>query len=221
MAQGTPRYYLYRHIRHDINSVFYVGVGTTSSNHLGFPSEYKRAYDKNRRSAYWKNIVNKTTYDVEILFETTDLITIKEKEREFISLYGRKDLGKGSLVNHNDGGVGLEGSKHTPEAKLKISQANIGRKPTMLGKTQTMEAKLKISLANQGKKLTAEQVKMLSIRNSGSNNHRAKLTDTDVIDIRSKYSSGKFTQTQLANMFGTDQGTISCIVRGKKWKHIF
>ena len=220
MAQGATTYYVYRHVRHDTNQVFYVGVGTATGIHVGFPSEYKRAYDKNRRSAYWKNITSKTNYDVEILFETTCLTTVKNKEREFIAFYGRKDIGKGSLANHNDGGAGLEGSKHTLDAREKIRKANIGRISAMKGKKHTDEARIKISLGNKGKKLTAKQVEMLSKRNSGINNNRAKLTDEQVKNIRNMYSSGMYTQIQLANQFDTDQGTISCIVRRKKWKHI-
>jgi hypothetical protein len=221
MAQGILKnYYLYRHIRLDTNEVFYIGVGTKNNKHLGFASEYKRAYDKNKRSKYWKNIVNKTNYTVEILFESTSLSFIYEKEREFISLYGRKDLKKGTLVNHNDGGQGLEGSKHTIETKQKISNSNKGRISGMLNKKHSEETKLKIKLGNIGKKLTLKQKETLSIANTGINNNRAKFTDDDIIEIRNKYLSGNFKQHELAKLFSTDQGTISSIVNRKKWKHI-
>jgi predicted XRE-type DNA-binding protein len=221
MAQGILKsYYLYRHVRLDTNEVFYIGVGTKNNKHLGFPSEYKRAYYKNNRSNHWKNIINKTNYNVEILFESDCLSIIYEKEREFIELYGRKDLNKGTLVNHNNGGGGLEDSKHTEEAKKKISESNKGRISAMLNKKHSEETKLKIGLANKGKKLTIKQKEILSISNSGMNNNKAKFTDDDIIKIRNNYSSGNFKQRELAKIFNTDQGTISSIVNHKKWKHI-
>jgi len=221
MAQEILKiYYLYRHIRLDTNEVFYIGIGTKNNKHLGFSSEYKRAYYKKGRTNHWKNIINKTNYNVEILFESDSLSIIYEKEREFIKLYGRKDLNKGTLVNHNNGGGGLEGSKHTEEAKKKISESNKGRISAMLNKKHSEETKFKIGLASKGKKLTIKQKEILSVANSGINNNRAKFTNDDIIKIRIEYSSGNFKQHELAKIFNTDQGTISSIINHKKWKHI-
>lgn len=93
--------YLYRHIRLDNNQVFYVGVGVKriSKNQI-----YYRAFDKKQRGVWWKNITNKTPYKVDILLESDDYEFILEKEKEFIKLYGRKDLGLGTLCNLNNGG---------------------------------------------------------------------------------------------------------------------
>jgi hypothetical protein len=91
--------YIYRHIRLDKNEPFYIGIGH-DNNFL-----YKRAYTKNSRNKYWKNIA-KLGYSVDILL---DGITWEEaciKEIEFIELYGRKDLGLGSLINLTNGGEG-------------------------------------------------------------------------------------------------------------------
>lgn len=88
--------YLYRHIRKDKNEVFYVGIGST----------IYRAYDFKRRSGFWKIIYNKTDIEVDILFDDLTNEEAREKEKEFIELYGRKDLGKGTLVNLTDGGDG-------------------------------------------------------------------------------------------------------------------
>ncbi len=96
-------YYLYRHIRLDTNEVFYIGLGTKLRNYS--PSnEYIRAYSKDYRNKFWRSVVNKTKYRVEIIIELDDYELINKKEIEFISLYRRRDTEKGTLCNLNDGG---------------------------------------------------------------------------------------------------------------------
>mgnify|MGYP001576961726 CR=1 FL=1 len=93
-------HYLYRHIRLDTNTPFYIGIGTVPTKKNGsWRTFYKRAFQDKRRNDIWTNIVNKTDYRVEIMLESNDYEFIKEKEIEFIALYGRKDLKKGSLAN--------------------------------------------------------------------------------------------------------------------------
>jgi len=86
--------YVYRHRRLDDNSIFYIGIG----------SRKDRAYTKNSRNNYWKNITNKTEYEVEIIADNLSNESAKELEIFLIKLYGRRDLGLGNLVNMTDGG---------------------------------------------------------------------------------------------------------------------
>ena len=131
--------YLYRHIRLDKNEVFYIGIGSDSEGY------YRRAKSNKYRNNHWNNVVNKTNYDIEILLDNLDKEKAIEKEKEFISLYGRNDLRKGTLVNMTDGGDGLKGFKHSDIAKEKISKYQ---------KTRTMsdETKNKISASKIGVK---------------------------------------------------------------------
>lgn len=94
----------------DKNEPFYIGIGTKPKKYRSFYEEYSRAFSK-QRSTFWKIIAEKSEYSVEILFESTDLKEIENKEKEFIDLYGRKDLNKGSLCNLTDGGLGMKGCK--------------------------------------------------------------------------------------------------------------
>lgn len=111
--------YLYRHIRLDNNEPFYIGIGTDS--------QYKRANNFYNRSNHWKNITNKTQYEVEIILDDLTWEEACQKEIEFIALYGRKDLNRGTLVNLTDGGEGFLGYKHTSNAKALISQKLTGK----------------------------------------------------------------------------------------------
>ena len=118
---------MYRHIRLDKNEPFYIGIGTKPINYELIPTYHKtiyhRAYTKTKsRSIHWKNIINKTNYIVQIIYESDCIIEIQEKEIEFISLYNS------SLCNLTSGGHGITSFKHSKEAKLKIRNANIGKK---------------------------------------------------------------------------------------------
>jgi hypothetical protein len=124
-------YYLYRHIRHDKNQVFYVGIGTLVSEELQkktgstFKAIHRRAYDRVKsRNQHWKNIVAITDFTVEIMLHTNDIELIAKKEIEFISLH------KKTLCNLTEGGLGITSYSHTAESKAKIAIAFSGKKLT-------------------------------------------------------------------------------------------
>ena len=97
------KYFLYRHIRLDKDEVFYIGIGSKRS--FDNPKRvYSRAYNKSARNIFWKRIVSKTEYEVEILLESDEFEFIKEMETELIKLYGKRCLHQGTLCNLRDGG---------------------------------------------------------------------------------------------------------------------
>jgi hypothetical protein len=147
--------YVYRHIRLDKNQPFYIGIGKDVS--------YKRAYDKTRRNNFWRNVVSKTDYCVEIIMDGLTWEQACEKEKEFISIYGRKDLGKGTLVNLTDGGEGGLGAIRDKEQMKRLAELNRGR-------VKSEETRRKISESNKGKKLTEEQKKKISDSMKGKQN---------------------------------------------------
>lgn len=140
--------YVYRHIRLDTNQVFYIGIGSAPY--------YKRAVSKRDRNIYWKRIVNKTDYKIEILFDEISIEEARIKEIEFIALYGRHNLGKGTLCNLTDGGEGNFGVIISEETRKKMSKAQMGNTKHLLRKTPQEEINKKISLANKGRLRTEE-----------------------------------------------------------------
>lgn len=102
----TDKFFIYRHVRHDKNEPFYIGKGTAWQTQVGYKWYYRRAYDTKLRNRIWKSIVSRTGYDVEIIFTSNDESIINEKEKEFISMYGRINKG-GCLCNLTDGGDGV------------------------------------------------------------------------------------------------------------------
>jgi hypothetical protein len=144
--------HIYRHIRIDKNEPFYVGIGLDD-----IP---KRAYEtKKRRSQWWNNIVNKYGYSVDILFENVTIDFAKEKEKEFISLYGRIDLGTGTLCNQTNGGDGMNGWKANAENKINMSKAAKIRGTSMLNNPEVIA---KRANSNRGKKRTPIQCERLA-----------------------------------------------------------
>jgi hypothetical protein len=155
---------VYRHIRLDKNEPFYIGIG----------SGLRRAFIKGGRSKYWNSIVSKTDYEVQILFDDLTWEEACEKEIELIALYGRKDLGLGTLVNMTDGGqYHLNLSE---ESRIKMRNSHLGKKQSeetkekknrlLRGRVKSEETRLNMSIAQKGrigKKHSEETKEKISI----------------------------------------------------------
>lgn len=84
---------VYQHIRLDTESVFYVGKGRR-----------RRPNDKYQRSDYWKNIVNKHGYRIEIVEDCLSEPEAYALESKLIKGYR---VGGGCEANFTDGGDGF------------------------------------------------------------------------------------------------------------------
>jgi HNH endonuclease len=54
----------------------------------------------------------------------------------------------------------------------------------------------------------------------GEKSGTPKLKNKDVLEIRSAYSTGKFTHSEIAKKYGVDRRTIGAIVLRRNWAHI-
>lgn len=54
----------------------------------------------------------------------------------------------------------------------------------------------------------------------GSNNINSKLTENDVKEIRTLYSTNKANQKELADKYNVTPSTIGSIVRNESWRHV-
>jgi hypothetical protein len=129
--------YLYRHIRLDKNEPFYIGISASDN--------LKRAYDVKplRRNRIFNGIVAKTECEVEILFDDLTWEQACEKEKEFIILYGRKDLKTGTLANMSGGGEGSFGVIVTEKKRRTAALINKGKKLSLEARKKNSEAKIK------------------------------------------------------------------------------
>lgn len=116
------KHFVYRHVRLDSNVPFYIGCGTNTVNFY-----FLRAFSK-KRNRQWHKVTSLTDYRVEILFTSDDQEEMFLKEKEFIALYGRVNMGTGTLVNLTDGGRENANSIVSQETKDHLSKINTGKK---------------------------------------------------------------------------------------------
>lgn len=140
--------YVYRHIRLDKNEPFYIGIGSGG---------YKRANSVRGRNKIWNGIVSRTDYEVEIMLDDLGWEEAREKEKEFISLYGRIDKNNGCLCNLTDGGDGTlgavawnKGKKLSENHINNLSKAQTGLKRSQESINKAIETK-KLTFSNKGK----------------------------------------------------------------------
>lgn len=112
-------HYVYFHRKSSDGSVFYVGIGNG-----------RRAYRKSRRSEIWNRFVNKYGLIVDIVDSNITIDEAKKLEIKYIKEFGRISNKTGCLVNLTDGGDGRYGYKCSEETKLKMSNAQMGKKHT-------------------------------------------------------------------------------------------
>lgn len=152
----TNIYFVYKHIRLDTNETFYIGKGKGG-----------RAFSTNNRNKYWHNIVNLSGYTVEIIKDNLlheDAIKI---EIELIKLYGRKDLGLGTLVNMTDGGEGKGAHIKTEKERNDISE-RMKNKKYWKGRRHSEVTKKVMSEKAKGRIMSEETRKKISIARTGS-----------------------------------------------------
>jgi len=98
----------------DTNNFFYIGIGTKYNHN----KDYNRAKSKgSQRNSIWRSIVEKTDYNIIILFESDDYNFIKQKEIELISNYGQIIKNNGTLCNLTNGGDGVLGLRDKNKIK--------------------------------------------------------------------------------------------------------
>lgn len=206
--------YVYQHIRLDTNEIFYIGISRGK--------KYNRANLKVRRNPYWTNIINKTNYKVEIIYDDISWEEACIIEKRLIAKYGRKDNNTGILSNMTDGGEGKVNVVYTEEQKEKL-------KNQFKNLERTDEWKNNIKIAKTGTKHSKETKKKISQSNKGkhTNNHlkesaikRRKFTDDEILFIRESIKNKTKTRKELMLKFSLTEQRICDIIKGRVYKHL-
>lgn len=105
------KYYVYIHINSITSQPFYVGKG-----------EGYRSKRRSGRSKDWNDIVSKYGYVIKIIESGLSEIESIQREKHYISLYGRIDNKTGILINKTSGGnYGTSGRVVTNDERRRIS----------------------------------------------------------------------------------------------------
>ena len=193
-------YCVYIHRKSNGGEVFYVGIGLL-----------KRPYDLKRRNKFWRYVVDKHGHEIEVLHEGLSWESARDIEIQLIEEHGRRDLGKGTLVNLTDGGEGAHGVIQSNDTKEKRSDSlkeyySNGNNSPMLGKHHSNESKRKMSDKNKK-------------THYGENHPRSKLSKGDIEYIRENYIRGDkvYGVIGMSKRFGLSKGQVSKIINRKKW----
>jgi hypothetical protein len=183
--------YVYRHIRQDKNEPFYIGIGSDN--------DYKRAYWKFRNNRIWNSIINKTQYEIEIIIDNLTWDEACIKEREFIKLYGRKDLKTGILSNLTDGGEGTYGHILTEETKKNISLKLKGRKLNSDTCNKMSNSKMGNIPSNKGIKMSEEQKIKIGLSNKNKKKPTMKCPYCEIVGGKPQMMQWHFDNCKLKN----------------------
>lgn len=197
--------YLYRHIRHDTNQVFYVGIGSDDN--------HRRSRQSSGRNNLWNKIVAKTDYSIEIMIDGISRSEALDKEKEFIKLYGRRNTGTGTLVNLTDGGLDNKGFVFGDDIRQKMREASSRR-------NLTPELRKAFSDAGKNKVFSAETRQKLSDAHKGktkSESHRLNLSIAKKGFKPSQETRLKLSEARKRRVY-TDElrQNISKALKGKK-----
>lgn len=163
---------VYQHRRLDTNEIFYIGIELDSDKRKAIGL---RSTKINGRNKFWKNIIDKTNYSIEILFNDLTNEESKEIEKYLIKFYGRRNLGLGQLVNLTNGGDGAVGCVQTLEHRTKISNSLKGRKFSTTHK-QNLSKSLK------GLKKNIKYEEMFTVKNKHLWMGEKNVTSKKIID---------------------------------------
>lgn len=201
------------------NEVRYVGKSVNPKKRLDNHLYIKK---KQHCSCWIQSLKIKGLKPIFSIIETTDKENWISREQYWIVYY--KEQGA-ALTNHSIGGEGQTGTKQSVESNLKRSLSLKGRK---LG-SYSKKRKQAISDGMKGRKawnkdkktpFTEERIsKMKQAAPKGEERVGAKLTDTQVIDIRKRVSLGE-KQNKLAIEYGVTSATINKIVLGFTYCHL-
>lgn len=191
------KFYVYVHRRASDNLPFYVGKGKA-----------ERAWWRHGRSAFWKNVVNKHGYTVELVFENLSEEEAFQCEKDTILEF--RYFGY-PLVNLTDGGDGPIGWKATEETRQRMSKAQKESPKAKASRTLSGERRRgiptgpqpNISAALKGKKKSEAHRKA-----SGAGNRCKTVYTFQCIATGERFTGTRF---EFQEFTGIDRKLVSCL----------
>lgn len=150
------------------------------------------------------------------VLEVCDESVIDEREAYYIDYYTAMDK---SYNKCGGGRIGYKGVPLTEEAKRKIGEQNRVRG---LGRKASDATRMKMSLSRRGRPcapMSEEARRRASVDRSGEKGVLAKLTESQVIEMRRLRREEHITYTELGRRFGVTCQCASDICKYKRWKY--
>lgn len=192
--------YVYRDTRPEKNNEpIYVGKGRDSRAHYhltGSQNKYLNAKIAKMRALGLEP-------DIEIIHAIDEQHAFFLEEC-LIDIFGRQDLGTGSLVNHTNGGEGVSGIIMSEVTRARMSAAKVGKAPPNKGIPLREDLRLGLVIANTGKKASAETKAKMSATRLGkklparSDEYKAKQVAAHIGKPQSAETKAKRTATLKA-----------------------
>jgi hypothetical protein len=213
---------------------FYVGMG--KRRRVTYHIQRALFGDSSIKAKRIRRIIKETGKPpkIKIMAEGLTHSAAYQLEISLILSIGRKDMNLGPLFNKTNGGSGTGNGKgvcKTTEHCQNISKGLKGKKKSLLHRQAVSAALLgkpspksqyikssKYKPATLGRKHTVEERKNISFHTTGSHNPNSKLTEKDVLKIRTLLKTN--TQRSIATMYGVSQAAIKNIHLRKSWKHL-
>ena len=166
-----------------------------NKNSKAYNTKFSRTLRKYRDDLVW-----------ETLYKNIPEEHIDIMEVIIIGWYNSYEAGYNSTL----GGEGHKVRALSDKHKKKISES-------LKGRMRSKETREKISKSLKGRKFSKEAKTKMSKAASGDKNPIAKLTWSDVREIRSKYVPHKYTISTLAKEYDISRTTICKVIHNKAW----
>lgn len=180
-----------------------------------------------RLKEIWKDIPGYEGY-----YQVSNLGRVRSIDREVVYRDGKKCLYKGRLLKPREDkngyfqvGLSKLGKVKTFKVHRLVLEAFKG--PCPEGMESCHKNGIKTDNIVYNLRWDTKVANQADSKRHGTNNGpkgercgNAKLTEQDVVDIRTEYTKGNIIQEELGKQFGVHQVTIGNIVRRETWTHI-
>jgi group I intron endonuclease len=235
MKEKSTQYFVY-HIINNINNKVYVGIASNCKKR--WLRHISTSKQKIKHAIHWAILKygssNFTFKEIEACenWETAcirEIFWIKTLKEQGLQLYNETDGGDGSLgirrYGKDNPNFGKEMKPHVKEVLLKTRRK--------LTDEQILEIKTLFETGNYTQTNLSKQFnvsltqihRIVRDKSWGDKEHdtiitKKNLSKEDVLDIRSMYATGNYTQKEIAAQYNCSINHINRVINGKKWKDV-
>lgn len=191
---------VYIHRKATNKEVFYIGISLND--------DLKRPFSKHCRNDFWRKVVKKHGYEVEIFKCNIPYGCATTWEKILIAKYGRRDLMLGTLVNLTDGG----------EIPTNLNESSRNKMRFNKGRVMSLQMRLKLSRTNTKVNLNNINKNVRVGKYSKRKILKLDINDKVICEYSSLAEAYRDTGIRQGNIYSVCQGS-RMIAGGYKWKY--